>query len=88
MDDIDYGVAYIKHNSGNRIKVTMNTFREITYIHIREYVLDGDTNKLYPTKSGYAILAEELDSVIELLEQASKSLGADFKKSKQLSLNV
>ena len=39
---------------------------KIFYIHIREYSLDGDTGYWFPTKSGYAILADEVSSIIPL----------------------
>tara|TARA_Y100000034_G_scaffold136800_1_gene215889 strand:+ start:16900 stop:17175 length:276 start_codon:yes stop_codon:yes gene_type:complete len=88
LDNIDFGVAYIKQPSESRVKITLNTFNNETYVHIREYQLDGDTGKLYPTKSGYALLAEEVDSVIELLNEASieytkmrRSLGTDTQLS-------
>lgn len=84
--DIDLGVAYIKEPSGNRIKVTMNEFKGQIYVHIREYMLDGDTLKLYPTKSGYAMTAENLDCVIELLEKASKILAKKYKYYRQEEL--
>jgi hypothetical protein len=34
--DIEIGEAYRKPN-GNIVKVTLNEFREIFYLHIREY---------------------------------------------------
>jgi len=86
--EIDFGVAYLKGPSENRVKVTMNEFKGQIYIHIREYGLDGDTGNLFPTPKGYAILAEELDSVIELLQKASKELARPFKTPGQLKLQL
>lgn len=64
--------VYKKRTNGNIIKVTMNEFRNQVYVHIREYGTDGDTGLLFPTKSGYALLAEELDSVISALQESSE----------------
>ena len=81
--EYDYGIAYSKPTNGNRIKVTMNKFRDTVYIHIREYMMDGDTGRFFPTKSGYALLGDEVDSVIELLEKASAQLGEIYKSSRR-----
>ena len=80
--EIDFGIAYIKKNE-HRVKITASPFRGTTYIHIREYGMDGDTGNLFPTKSGYAILAPELDTVINLLQKASKTITKPFKDINQ-----
>jgi len=82
----DYGIAYLKEPSNNPVKVTASEFRGKIYIHIREYIVDGDTGAQYPTKNGYAITGDNLDLVISLLEKASYDLGKVFKDQKQLSL--
>ena len=84
--NIDIGEAYRKPN-GNIVKVTLNEFREIFYVHIREYSLDGDTGYWFPTKSGYAILADEVSSIIPLLEQAETLVSQKYKRSDQLSFD-
>ena len=84
--NIDIGEAYRKPN-GNIVKVTLNEFREIFYVHIREYSLDGDTGYWFPTKSGYAILADEVSSIIPLLEEAETIVSQKYKRSDQLSFN-
>ena len=84
--DIDFGPAYKKDNNGNIIKVTLSNFKNNFYIHIREYHLDGDTNKWFPTKSGYAIKAEGLENIMELLEEANNTYNSFFKNKDQLEL--
>ena len=84
--NIDIGEAYRKPN-GNIVKVTLNEFREIFYVHIREYSLDGDTGYWFPTKSGYALLADEVSSIIPLLEEAETLVSQKYKRSDQLSFN-
>ena len=84
--NIDIGEAYRKPN-GNIVKVTLNEFREVFYVHIREYSLDGDTGYWFPTKSGYAILADEVSSIIPLLEEAETIVSQKYKRSDQLSFN-
>ena len=84
--NIEIGEAYRKPN-GNIVKVTLNEFREIFYIHIREYSLDGDTGYWFPTKSGYALLADEVSSIIPLLEEAETLVSQKYKRSDQLSFN-
>ena len=84
--NIDIGEAYRKPN-GNIVKVTLNEFREISYIHIREYSLDGDTGYWFPTKSGYALLADEVSSIIPLLEEAETIISKKYKRDNQLSFD-
>ena len=68
----EIGTAYFKYE--NRVKVTVNEFRDKMYVHIREYNMDGDTGHWYPTKSGYALQGDEVDSVIDLLSIASEKI--------------
>ena len=77
--EIDLGVAYYK-NENTVVKVTASYFDKMSqwYVHIREYGYDGDTNTWFRTPKGYAIKAEELDSVIDLLQKASKELTDKF----------
>jgi hypothetical protein len=63
--------VYQKPN-GSIVKITMSEFRGIYYTHIREYQMDGDTGNWFPTKSGYALLTEEVDSIIEALQESSE----------------
>jgi len=63
------GAAYIKNE--NQIRITTNEFKNIIYVHVREYQMDGDTGNWFPTAKGYSILGNEVDSVIELLQEAS-----------------
>lgn len=84
--DLDIGTAYLKRE--NRVKITVNEFRGNIYLHIREYQMDGDTGVWFPTKSGYAIPGEEVDSVIELLKEASEKIANYYRKEKnQLSFD-
>lgn len=83
----DFGIAYSKRPHTG-VKITASEFRGNMYIHIREYTLDGDTGKMYPTKSGYAMPGEHLDSVIYRLEQVSNFLGHYYRQDKnQLSFD-
>ena len=85
--DIDFGVAFQKPN-GNSVKVTVNTFRDIEYLHIREYAMDGDTGFLYPTKTGFSMLVDEVSSVIALLEQVEIYASQKYANSnKQIEFN-
>jgi len=85
-DDLDFGIAYMKSDYSG-VKVTMNSFRDRTYIHIREYLFDPDEEVWFPTKKGYALNANEVDTVIHLLIKASKKLSADYKPDDQLEFN-
>jgi hypothetical protein len=62
-----------KKPNGNVVKVTMSDFRGQVYIHIRDYQMDGDSGVWYPTKTGYAFVAEETDCIIKALEEASET---------------
>lgn len=82
----DFGIAYIKSNQF-AVKVTMSSFRSQNYIHIREYIFDPDEEIWFPTKKGYAMTAEEVNSIIELLKKASNILALETKPSNQLEFN-
>ena len=84
--DIDFGTAFHKNN-GNAVKVTINEFRENLYLHIREYAMDGDTGQWFPTKSGLALPADEVCSLLPLLENAAEIVSKRFKYSAQLEFN-
>lgn len=83
----DFGTAFVKNN-GNAVKVTVNEFRDIVYLHIREYAMDGDTGAWYPTKSGFSFNADEVTSLIPLLEQAADYVSKSYIVNNQLELNL
>jgi hypothetical protein len=85
-EDIDFGCAFHKPN-GNAVKVTLNYFRGNHYIHIRDYALDGDTGRYYPTKSGFSFFADEVTSLIPLLEEAAECQAMLYKYSTQLEFD-
>lgn len=69
--EIDLGVVgYITEDKA--IKITVNEFRGQDYIHIREYMLDGDTGRWFPTKKGLALKPENVDMAAHLLEKAGE----------------
>ena len=59
------------------------TGRENLYLHIREYAMDGDTGQWFPTKSGFALPADEVCSLLPLLEDAAKEVSKRFVYSTQ-----
>ena len=85
--NIDFGTAFYKTN-GNAVRVTINEFRDITYLHIREYAMDGDTGVWYPTKTGFSFQADEVSSLIPLLEQAANAVAKQYKINNQLELEL
>ena len=85
--NIDFGTAFHKPN-GNAVKVTVNEFRDQIYLHIREYAMDGDTGQWYPTKSGYSMPADEVSSLIPLLETAGEQVAKRFVWNTQLELEL
>lgn len=87
--EIDLGfVGYVTEDKA--IKITINEFRGQEYIHIREYMKDGDTGFWYPTKKGLAIRPEHVDMAAHLLDQAGEILAKRYLEkidnSKQLEL--
>ena len=84
--DIDFGAAIIKRN-GNCIKVTVNEFNEVIYLHIREYAMDGDTGFWFPTKTGISMPANEVSSLIPLLQDAEQFMAKKFLGTKQLQFD-
>jgi hypothetical protein len=85
--EIDFGTAFHKPN-GNAVKVTVNEFREIVYLHIREYAMDGDTGHWYPTKSGFSFPADEVSSLIPLLQEAETIVAYKYLVKDQLELEL
>ncbi len=85
--NIDFGTAFHKPN-GNAVKVTLNEFREIVYLHIREYMLDGDTGVWFPTKTGFSFPADEVSSLIPLLEDAAALMAKQYIERNQLELGI
>mgnify|MGYP001135418420 CR=1 FL=1 len=85
--EIDFGTAFHKPN-GNAVKVTLNEFRGILYLHIREYMMDGDTGNWFPTKSGYSFNANEVSSLVPLLEDATEAVAQQYAYSTQLELDL
>ncbi len=83
----DFGTAFHKNN-GNAVKVTLNEFRDIVYLHIREYAMDGDTGQWYPTKSGFSFQADEVSSLIPLLEEAADFVAQQYMWSTQLEMEL
>ncbi len=79
-NEIDFGIVYIK-KTGNqpRIKVILSEWYKKWYLHIREWGMDGDTGKLFPTNKGIALDPDELDAMIETLEKVSTHLSREFK---------
>lgn len=74
-----------KKINGNIVKITMSDFRGQVYIHIRDYQMDGDSGVWYPTKSGYAFVAEEIDGIIKGLLSASETFA---KYSRHIALDL
>ncbi len=85
--NIDFGTAFHKPN-GNAVKVTLNEFRDIVYLHIREYAMDGDTGQWYPTKSGFSFPADEVSSLLPLLQEAETLVSYQYLVKDQLELEL
>ena len=81
-------IAVLGENGYKSLFATMSEFNGQTYIHLREYIFDEDSNVDYPTKKGYAFNADHLDTIIASLIELSQELGDDFRNrySKQLDL--
>ena len=72
----------------NAVKVTINEFRDKLYLHIREYSMDGDTGQWFPTKTGFSIPADEVSSLLPLLEEASELVAKRYIWNTQLELEL
>lgn len=88
--EIDLGfVGFLTEDKA--IKITINEFRGQEYVHIREYMRDGDTGHWFPTKKGLALRPEHVDMAAYLLDQAGEILAKTYLKrtgicDKQLEL--
>jgi hypothetical protein len=50
--------------------------------------MDGDTGHWYPTKSGFSFPADEVSSLIPLLEEAAAEVAKQYIYSNQLELEL
>jgi hypothetical protein len=50
--------------------------------------MDGDTGQWYPTKSGFSIPADEVSSLIPLLEDAGEAVAMKYRWDTQLELDL
>ena len=73
MEEYDFGFISSPEN-GKGVKVTVNKFRSQWYVHIREYIYDGDSDTRFPTKKGIAIKAEYVDIVSYILSDVGNLL--------------
>lgn len=85
--NLDLGAAFHKPN-GNAVKVTISEFRDTIYLHIREYAMDGDTGQWYPTKSGFSFPADEVSSLLPLLEEAADIMAKRYIWNSQEELDL
>jgi hypothetical protein len=77
--EIDLGfVGFLSEDKA--IKITINEFRGQEYVHIREYMRDGDTGAWFPTKKGLALRPEHVDMAAHLLDQAGEVLAKTYLK--------
>lgn len=75
--EIDLGfVGYLTEDKA--IKITLNEFRGREYVHIREYMRDGDTGNWFPTKKGLALRPEHVDMAAHLLDTAGEILAKTY----------
>ena len=81
MDDF-YKV--IEEGSDYQVRLTVSTFRDVEYLHIRKYYLDFEGDWL-PTKEGYkfsmdiAVVQNLFEGLVFLLSKAeSKSILNDY----------
>jgi hypothetical protein len=84
VNELEFSKVVFKKNNGALVKITMSDFRNQVYIHVRDYQMDGDTGYWYPTKTGYAFIAEEIDNIIDALKYASEMFA---KYSRNLEYN-
>jgi hypothetical protein len=78
--DIDLGFISLKRGGWFGTKITLNRFRGVWYCHIREYMLDGDSGRWFPTKKGISIPAESADLAGALLVEAGDEYAKAMRK--------
>lgn len=65
-------IGEVEKNQSEKIRVSIEQFRNHTFVDLRVYWRDGDT--LRPSKKGIALNDECLDEVITMLQQAGKAM--------------
>jgi hypothetical protein len=73
VEEYDFGFIQPPTN-GKGVKITVNKFRSQWYVHIREYMYDGDTDIWFPTKKGIAIPSEYIDVTTFILSDVGQLL--------------
>jgi hypothetical protein len=68
-------VARIDRGYGKFIIVKTTNWKENTYVDMREYYTDKDTDEIKPTKKGIRFSYELLDEVLEALNLVRQELG-------------
>lgn len=79
-DEYDLGFVY-KQENDKGLKVTLSCFRGNWYVHLREYIYDGDEDHWFPTKKGIAVKAEYIDLVASKFAEAGSIATEEFYNS-------
>jgi hypothetical protein len=66
-------IAEIEKNMRERIKVSIEEYRNSRFVDCRVY-WQNDEGEWLPSKKGIALSADTIDAVIQALQQASKKL--------------
>ncbi len=66
----DTELKSIDRGYGKTIKIKLTNWKDTTYIDIREYYTDNDSEEELPTKKGVRFPISSIDEVIEALEEA------------------
>jgi len=72
-DEIE--IARIDRGYGKFIIVKTTNWKDNTYVDLREYYTDKDTEEIKPTKKGIRFSYELLDEVTDALAAAKQQIG-------------
>ena len=73
-DDTSTLIGSIKKTDKAEIRVTISTFKDRDYCHIREYTL-GEHGDWLPNKKGVAIRTDDAPSLLALMDKLAQHLG-------------
>ena len=76
-DDFKYTALYNKVPQVKKL---------VDYFQLQTYTMDGDTGQWFPTKTGFSIPADEVSSLIPLLNDAAEAVAQRYIWNNQLEL--
>ena len=73
-------IGELQRDEKSIIRVTLNEFKGLEYLHIRTYYLN-DSKEWAPTKKGISILTKDYGTLMSILESAKSKISSNNPKT-------